>query len=35
MWTTRRVREVVKREFKVEYHVDYLRRLMRKLGFTP
>ena len=35
LWTTRRVREVVLREFGVEYDPDHLGRILHDLGFSP
>lgn len=34
-WTLRRVRHLIRREFKVTYQANYLSRLLRKLGWTP
>lgn len=35
LWTCPRVREVVKRQFGVVYHVDHIWRLLRLLGWSP
>lgn len=35
LWTCPRVFTVIKKQFGVRYHVDYLPRLLRSLGFTP
>ena len=34
-WTLERVRQLIKKEFKVSYHPNYLNRLLRSLGFSP
>lgn len=34
-WTTPRVREVIGRHFSVWYHVDHVRKLLHRLGFSP
>ena len=34
-WTLERVKQVIKREFHVHYHRNYLARLLRRLGITP
>jgi putative transposase len=34
-WTLARVAELIKREFGVTYHPNYLNRLLRSLGFSP
>jgi putative transposase len=34
-WTARRVAEVIKRETKVRYHHDHVRKLLRAKGWTP
>ncbi len=34
-WTLARVAELIKREFDVTYHPNYLNRLLRSLGFSP
>ncbi len=34
LWTCRRVREVVARDFGVEYHVDHVWHLLRGLGWS-
>jgi putative transposase len=34
-WTLERVHEVIKKEFEVNYHPNYLNRLLRNLGFSP
>jgi transposase len=33
-WTLQRVAELIKREFDVTYHPNYLNRLLNKLGFS-
>lgn len=35
LWTSKRVLQVIKREFDVDYHVNHLPKLLRSLGFTP
>jgi transposase len=35
LWTCPRVKVLIEREYGVSYHVDYLPRLLRSLGFTP
>ena len=35
LWTCPRVKLLIEREYGVSYHVDYLPRLLRSLGFTP
>lgn len=34
-WTSKRVLEVIKQEFDIDYHSNHLPRLLRGLGFTP
>ncbi len=34
-WTAKRVAEVIRRETKVEYHPEHVRRLLRAKGWTP
>jgi putative transposase len=34
-WTLERVQKLIKKEFGVIYHLNYLNRLLRKLGFSP
>jgi transposase len=34
-WTLERVQKLIKREFDISYHPNYLNRLLRKLGFSP
>ena len=34
-WTLQRVQELIQREFAVSYHLNYLNRLLDKLGFSP
>lgn len=34
-WTLRRIQHVIKREFDVSYHPDYLSRFLKRLGWTP
>lgn len=35
LWTCPRVAEVIRRRFKVRYHISHLGRLLRSLGFSP
>lgn len=35
LWTCPRVAQLIRREFRVRYHVDHIGRLLRSLGFTP
>ena len=34
-WTLRRIQQLIRWEFKVTYHPNYLSRLLRQLGWTP
>jgi putative transposase len=34
-WTLNRIQQLIRREFKVTYHPNYLSRLLRQLGWTP
>ena len=34
-WTLERVQKLIKKEFDVIYHPNYLNRLLRRLGFSP
>jgi transposase len=34
-WNSRRVREVIRREFGVTYHKNHIPRLLREVGWTP
>lgn len=34
-WTLARMRQLIKQEFQVVYHRNYLNRLLRKLGLSP
>jgi putative transposase len=34
-WTLARVRQLIKQEFELVYHRNYLNRLLRKLGLSP
>lgn len=34
-WTTRRVTDLIGRQFDVWYHHDHVRKILRQLGFTP
>lgn len=34
-WTLQRVSELIEREFGITYHLNYLNRLLDKLGFSP
>ena len=35
LWTCRRIAQLVRREFGVEYHPDHLGRLLHRCGLTP
>jgi transposase len=35
LWTCRRVAEVIRKRFRVHYHVDHIGRLLRSMGWTP
>jgi transposase len=35
LWTARRVAELIRRRFGVEYHPDYMRSWLRQRGYTP
>lgn len=35
MWNSRRVQQVIVKHYGVHYHVEYLPRLLRELGFSP
>jgi len=35
IWTSRRVKEVIQKEFGVEYHLHHVPKLLHKLGFRP
>jgi transposase len=35
LWTCRRVAELIDKTFGVDYHVDHIGRLLRRLGWTP
>src|ERR1051326_2075889 len=35
IWTSKRVLQVIKDEFDVDYHANHLPKLLRGLGFTP
>lgn len=35
LWSGPRVRELIRREFGVKYHISHIPRLLRKLGWTP
>lgn len=35
LWTCPRIREVIRRRFGVEYHVDHIVRLLHGLGWSP
>ncbi len=35
LWTCPRVAAVIRRRFRVTYHVDHIGRLLRSLGFSP
>lgn len=34
-WTLERIQKLIKKEFEVTYHPNYLNRLLRNLGFSP
>jgi len=35
LWSCRRVAAVIKKEFGVKYHVDYISTLLRSMGWSP
>lgn len=35
IWTSKRVLQVIEKEFGVQYHANHLPKLLRTLGFTP
>lgn len=35
LWTCPRVREVIRRKFRIRYHVDHIGRLLHSLGWSP
>ncbi len=35
LWTCPRVAKVIRREFRVRYHVDHIGRLLRSMGWSP
>ena len=35
LWTCPRIASVIRRHFKVDYHVDHVGRLLRSLGWSP
>lgn len=35
LWTSKRVLQVIRKEFEVEYHANHLPKLLRNLGFSP
>jgi len=35
LWTCRRVAEVIKKTFGVEYNVDYVGQILRRMGWSP
>jgi len=35
LWTCPRVRELIRKRFRVRYHVDHIGRLLRALGWSP
>ena len=35
LWTSKRVLQVIKKEFDIDYHANHLPKLLRALGFTP
>jgi transposase len=34
-WTLERVRKLIQQEFEINYHPNYVNRLLRNLGFSP
>ncbi len=35
LWTSRRVADLIRRRFAIDFHPDYLRAWMRKRGYSP
>jgi transposase len=35
LWTARRVADLIRRRFRVQYHPDYLRAWLRQRGYSP
>lgn len=35
LWTCKRVAEVIQKSFRVEYNVDYVAEVLRRMGWTP
>ena len=35
LWTCPRVTQVIRRQFRIRYHVDHIGRLLRSMGWTP
>jgi transposase len=35
LWTTRRITDVIRKNFGVRYHPDHVGRLLHQLGWTP
>ena len=35
LWTCPRVAQVIRRRYRVKYHVDHVSRLLRSMGWTP
>lgn len=35
LWTCARVAEVIRKKFRVRYHVDHVGRLLRSMGWSP
>ena len=35
LWTCPRIRSVIKKRFKIDYHVDHVWRLLQSLGWSP
>lgn len=35
LWTCPRIAELIRRKFKIDYHVDHVGRLLRSMGWSP
>jgi transposase len=35
LWTCPRVAQLIRRKFKIQYHVDHIGRLLRSMGWSP
>lgn len=35
LWTCARIRDLIKKKFKITYHVDHIGRLLAKMGWSP